>query len=140
MPRKVLDFEGIAAVYATFLAHGDVSAVYLASGAAFIEASKNAVAIMGNGIAGYGSAGYSLLGKIKKYDDDHYMTVQVKGFATMPGISGTLAAAGDALCVDGAGAVSKVVLISPTALVPTTAKAVSVDNSANTNTIMVFIG
>jgi hypothetical protein len=131
MARGGLDYEGIAAVYATFQADGSVSSVMLASGVAAVEGK--AVTIVGNKIAGYGSAGDTLLGRIDTYENDHYMTVQTGGFSTMPGVSGSLPTAGDFLVVDGSGAVQA----STGAVGP--ARAISVDNTANVNNVMVLI-
>jgi hypothetical protein len=130
--RGGLDFEGIAAVYATFQADGSVSAVMLASGVAAVEGK--AVTIAGNGIAGFGSAGNPLLGRIDKYESDHYMTVQTGGYTKLPGVSGSLPTAGDFLVVNGSGAVQA----STGAAGP--ARAISVDDTANVNTVMVLIG
>ncbi len=130
MARGGLDFEGIAAVYATFQADGSVSSVMLASGVTAVEGK--AVTIAGNGIAGFGSAGDPLLGRIDKYEDDHYMTVQTGGYTELPGVSGSLPTAGDFLVVDGSGAVKA----STGAVGP--ARAISVDST--NNTVMVLIG
>jgi hypothetical protein len=127
-----IEFEGIGALRATFKAHGSVSAVALASGAAAVEGK--AVTVTGNGEMGFGTAGDPLRGIIETYEDDGYMTVQVKGFKEgVPGISGALPAANDFLCVNGAGAVSKVA--SGNAGL---AYAVSVDSTDNT--VVVYIG
>lgn len=131
MSRGGVDFEGIGAEYVTVQAHGSVSSVALASGAAAVEGK--AVTVTGNGQMGYGTAGAPLKGVIQKYEADGYMTVQVKGFKTAPGISGALPTAGDFLCVNGAGAVSKVASGNAGP-----AYAISVDATANT--AMVFIG
>lgn len=131
MPRGGVDFEGISAEYVTVQAHGSVNSVALASGAAAVEGK--AVTVTGNGQMGYGSAGAPLRGIIQKYEGDGYMTVQIRGYKTAPGVSGALPTAGDFLCVNGAGAVSKVASGNAGP-----AYAVSVDNAANT--VMVFIG
>jgi len=131
MSRGGVDFEGIGAEYVTVQAHGSVSSVALVSGATAVEGK--AVTVTGNGQMGYGTAGAPLKGVIQKYEGDGYMTVQVKGFKTAPGVSGALPAAGDFLCVNGAGAVSKVASGNSGP-----AYAISVDATANT--AMVFIG
>lgn len=104
MSRSGIDFEGIGAVYATFKAAGSVSSVMLVSGASYVEGK--AVAVEGNGILGYGNAGDPLRGKIYKYEGDHHMTVQVKGFTDMPGKAEQLPTAEDFVVVDGEGNVS----------------------------------
>jgi hypothetical protein len=131
--RKIIDLEGIGAKYATVQAAGSVSAVALVSGAAYVEGK--AVTATGNDQMGYGSTGDPLRGIIEKYEDDGYMTVQVAGYKTAPGISAKLPAVNDFVCVDGAGAVSKVASanVGP-------AYAASVDNTASINTVQVFIG
>ena len=132
MSRGGVDFTGIGVKYATFEAAGSVSAAFLASGANGVEGK--AVTITGNSQAGFGSAGNPLLGKILKYEDDDLMTVQYAGYAEMPGVSGTMPTAGNYLVVNGSGAVQA----STGATGP--AKAVSVDSSANVNTVVVLIG
>jgi hypothetical protein len=132
MARGGVGFEGIGAEYVTVQAHGSVSSVALVSGASAVEGK--AVTVTGNGQMGYGTAGDPLRGIIQKYEDDGNMTVQVKGFKEgVPGISGALPAANDFLCVNGAGAVSKVASGNNGP-----AYAVSVDSTANT--VVVFIG
>lgn len=130
MARGGLDFEGIAAVYATFQADGSVSSVALASGVAAVEGK--AVTITGNGIAGFGTAGKPVLGRIDKYEGDGYMTVQTGGYAKLPGVPGSLPTAGDFLVVNGNGAVTA----SAGAVGP--ARAISVNSTSNT--VMVLIG
>lgn len=131
MARGGLDFEGIAAVYATFQADGSVSSVMLASGVTAVEGKV--VTIAGNGVAGFGTAGKPVLGRIDKYESDHYMTVQTGGYTEMPGVSGSLPTAGDFLVVDGSGAVKA----STGAVGP--ARAISVGSVA-TGPVMVLIG
>ena len=129
--RGGLDFEGIGAVFAAFQADGSVSSVMLASGVAYVEGK--AVTIVGNGQAGFGSAGNPLLGRIDKYEQDHYMTVQTGGYTSMPGVSGSLPTANNYLVVNGSGAVQA----STGAVGP--AKAVSVGDAV-TGPVMVLIG
>lgn len=136
MSRGGVDFEGIGARYATVEAAGSISSIALVSGAAYVEVSAAAVTFTGNHQMGLGSAGNPLDGIIQKYEDDGYMTVQVAGYKTAPGISGFLPSAGDFVCVDGSGHVSKVAI--QTAAGRGQAKAVSVDNSASV--VQVFIG
>ena len=140
MSRKMSDLEGLHATYATVVAGGSVSAVALVSGAAFVEGK--AVAIQGQTanketIVGYGTTGDALFGIIEKYENDGYMTVQDGGYRTAPGISGSLPVAKDLVCVNGAGSISKVAIQTSTGRAP---RAVSVDNTASVNTVMVFIG
>jgi hypothetical protein len=133
MARGGLSFERIGAKYVTVQAAGSVSAVALASGAAFVEGK--AVTCEGNGLFGFGQAGDALRGIIDKYEDDHYMTIQFAGFREgVPGISGALPAANDYLVVNGSGAVSEV------ATAVNGAYAVEVDDTADVNAVTVFIG
>lgn len=130
--RGGLDFEGIAAVYATFQADGSVSSVALASGVAAVEGK--AVTVTGNGIAGFGAAGKPVLGRIDKYESDGYITVQTGGYTKMPGVSGSLPTANNFLVVNGSGAVTASVgAVGP-------ARAISVDATAGVNSVMVLIG
>jgi hypothetical protein len=138
MSRRVSDLEGIAARYATFQAAGSISAVALVSGAAYVLASMSAVTLTGNGQMGLGDAGDPLDGIIEKYENDGYMNVQVGGYKTAPGVSGALPTAGDFVCVDGAGLVSK--CATQTAAGRGPARAAYVDNTASVNTVQVFIG
>jgi hypothetical protein len=133
MARGGLSFEGIGAKYATVKAAGSVSAVALASGFAYVE--NKAVTCEGDTLYGFGSAGDPIRGIIDKYEKDHYMTIQYAGFREgVPGVSGSLPSAGDHLAVNGSGAVSTVAdPVSP-------AYAVEVDDTANVNTVTVFIG
>lgn len=133
MSRGGISFEGIGAEYVTVKAAGSVSAVALASGAAYVE--NMAVTCEGDGLYGFGSAGDALRGIIDKYEKDHHMTIQYKGFREgVPGVSGALPSANDALAVNGAGAVSEV------ATPVNAAYAVEVDDTADVNTVTVFIG
>jgi len=104
MSRNQIDWEGEGSLRSTFYADGSVSSVMLVSGASYVDGK--AVALTGNGIAGYGSAGDPLLGRIHKYEDDHKMSVQIKGFTEFDGIEDALPTAGDFVVVDGSGNVS----------------------------------
>ncbi len=131
--RGGLSFERIGAKYVTVQAAGSVSAVALASGAAYVEGK--AVTCEGDGLFGFGNAGDALRGVIDKYESDHYMTVQFAGFREgIPGISGALPTANEYLVVNGSGAVSE------TATAVNGAYAVSVDDTADVNSVVVFIG
>lgn len=132
MSRGGLNYEGIAAEYATFQADGSISAVALASGYSYLV--NRAVTIAAANTVGYGAAGNLLLGRIDKYEADHYVTVQYKGFGTIQGVSAGLPSAGLALVVNGSGAVTA------SALAGATAKCISYDNTASVNTVMVLIG
>lgn len=133
MARGGLGFEGIGAKYVTVQAAGSVSAVALASGAAAVEGL--AVTCEGDGLFGFGQAGDALRGIIDRYERDHYMTIQFAGFReAVPGVSGALPSANDYLVVNGSGAVSE------TATAVNGAYAVEVDDTANVNTVTVFIG
>jgi hypothetical protein len=133
MARGGLSFDGIGAKFVTVKAAGSVSAVALTSGAAYVEGK--AVTVEDDGQYGFGSAGDALRGVIDKYESDHYMTVQYAGFREgVPGVSGALPKANEPLAVDGHGAVSEVASpVSP-------AYAVEVDNTADVNTVTIFIG
>jgi hypothetical protein len=133
MARGGLSFEGIGAKYATVKAAGSVSAVALASGFAYVE--NKAVTCEGDTLYGFGNAGDPIRGIIDKYESDHYMTIQFAGFREdVPGVSAALPTANEHLAVDGSGAVSEVATpVSP-------AYAVEVDNTADVNTVTVFIG
>ena len=141
MSRLISDLAGVQRGLITVVAAGSVSSVALVSGAVFVEGK--AVTVTGQTtsketIMGYGNTGDPLRAIIEKYEDDGYMTVQNKGFKTAPGISGSLPAANDFVCVNGAGAVSKVATQTAAGRGP--AYAASVDNTAGENTVMVFIG
>ena len=118
----------------TMAADAATSAIYLVSGRAYMI--NKVVTVTGNYKAGFGSAGDPIYGAIKQYERDHYMTVQVGGEAEVPGVSGKLptAAAKAWVCCNGDGAVS--VAVSSV----TDARAVSVDNTASVNTVMIIIG
>ena len=139
MGRGGLSFDRIGAHYTTYQAGPNVSAVAVVSGVAYVLASACVVAISGNGQADFGSAGDPILGIIDQYENDHYMTVQDRGYREdVPGISGSLPSAKEFLCVDGAGHVSE--CATQTAAGRGPARAVSVDNSADVNTVTVFLG
>ena len=133
MSRGGLSFERIGAKTITVKAAGSVSAVALVSGAAYVEGK--AVTCEGEELYGYGSAGDPLRGIIDKYEDDNYMTIQYAGFREdVPGVSAALPTPENPIAVNGAGAVSPVAThVSP-------AYAVSVDDTADVNTVVVFIG
>jgi len=140
MSRRYSDLEGVGAHYSTVVAGGSISCVALVSGAAYVEGK--AVAIEGQNsnnevVMGYGSAGDPLSGIIDKYEGDGYMSVQDAGYRTAPGISGYLPTAGDVVCVYGDGSVSKVASAPAGMRSPA---ATSVDNTADVNTVVVFIG
>lgn len=133
MARGGISFQGIGAKYVTVKAAGSVSAVALASGFAYVE--NKAVTCEGDTLYGFGSAGDPIRGIIDKYEKDHYMTIQYAGFReNIPGVSGALPTANEHLAVNGSGAVSEVATpVSP-------AYAVEVDDTADVNTVTVFIG
>jgi hypothetical protein len=137
--RDRFDLEGVHADASTWKADATlISAVAAAGGPATVAgravAEGKAVTITGNMIAGFGSAGDPLLGKIEHYHYDNVMTIQDVGYTEMPGVSGNLPTAGAFVVVDGNGAV----MASTGAVGP--ARAVSVNNTANVNTVMVLIG
>lgn len=134
MQRGGISFAGVGYKGAPFIADGSVSAVALASGAAAVEGK--AVTAVGNGVMGFGKAGDPLKGVIAKYETDGHMTVQFAGFREdVPGISAALPKVNDFVCVDGEGAVSAVASGNAGP-----AYAVSVDDTADVNTVIVFIG
>lgn len=128
--RGGLDWEGIAAVIATFKANSALVSTFNASGFEAVEGK--AVTITGNGEVGFGTDGGMLLGRVDKYERDGYVGVQVGGFMELPGVSGSLPTAGAALVVNGSGAVKA------SAGAPDRAYAVNVDSTART--VMVLIG
>jgi len=133
MARGGIGFQGIGAKYVTVKAAGSISAVALASGLAYLD--NKAVTCEGDGLYGFGNAGDPIRGIIDKYEADHHMTVQFAGFReNIPGVSGALPTANEHLAVNGSGAVSEVATpVSP-------AYAVEVDDTADVNTVTVFIG
>jgi len=131
MARGGVDYEGIGALYATFAVDSATQAAYAASGVVAVEGK--AVALTGESTCGFGSDGDALLGRLDKYEDDGYATVQVGGFTALPGVSGTLPSYGDVLVVDGNGAVKASTGATGTA------KAIEV-GAAATGPVMVFIG
>lgn len=133
MSRGGVSFEGHyePSDLITFQAAGSVSSVMLVSGAAYVE--DMAVAVENNGVAGFGSAGDPLLGRIDKYDSDHYMTVQVAGTMTLPGVSGSLPLPNAHVVVNGDGKVSAATTVQR-------AIVLSSDATANVNTVTVLLG
>ncbi len=133
MARGGISFQGIGAKYVTVKAAGSISAVALASGLAYLD--NKAVTCEGDGLYGFGNAGDPIRGIIDKYEADHHVTIQFAGFReNIPGVSGALPTANEHLAVDGSGAVSEVATpVSP-------AYAVEVDDTADVNTVTVFIG
>jgi hypothetical protein len=139
MSRGGISFEGIGAKYVTYQAGPSVSAVALVSGVAYVLASACAVTASGDNQMDFGSAGDPVRGIIDQYEADHHMTVQVAGYKEdVPGISGSMPAAEEFLCVDGAGHVSECAVQTAAGRGP--AYAVAVDDDANVNTVTVFIG
>ncbi len=132
MSRGGLDFEGIGERFVTKQADTALKAIALASGVTYVEGK--AVAVTGNGLVGFGAAGNPLYGRIDKYEDDDYLTVQYGGYAILPGVSGSLPVAGTDFVpvVDGAGAVMASAGATGKSMI------VSVDNTANT--VVVLIG
>jgi len=133
MARGGIGFQGIGAKYVTVKAAGSISAVALASGLAYLD--NKAVTCEGDGLYGFGNAGDPIRGIIDKYEADHHVTIQFAGFReNIPGVSGALPTANEHLAVNGSGAVSEVATpVSP-------AYAVEVDDTADVNTVTVFIG
>jgi len=133
MARGGIGFEGIGFQAATFKADGSISAVAISAGADALVGK--AVTVVGNGVVGFGSTGDPLRGVIDKYEADNHVTVQFRGFREgVPGVSAKLPLANTPIAVNGAGAVSVV------ASAVTGAYAVEVDNTADVNTVTVFIG
>lgn len=129
MARGGLDFVGIDFSAVTMKANTAMVSMATISGVAAVEGK--AVTITANGEVGFGVNGNKLFGRVDKYESDGYVTVQHRGYAELPGVSGSLPVAGDFLVVDGAGAVKA----SAGAVGP--AKAVSVDST--TNKVIVLI-
>jgi hypothetical protein len=132
MSRGGLDFEGLGERFVTKQADTALKAIALASGFAYVEGK--AVAVTGNGLVGFGAAGNPLYGRIDKYEDDDYLTVQYGGYAILSGVSGSLPVAGTDFVpvVDGAGAVMASAGAAGKSMI------VSVDDTANT--VVVLIG
>jgi hypothetical protein len=139
MARGGLGYDRISAKYATFQAGPSISAVALVSGVAYVLASACAVTNSDDGQMDFGSAGDPLRGIVDQYEGDHYMTVQFAGYREdVPGVSGSLPSAKEFICVDGEGRVSE--CATQTAAGRGPAYAVVVDDTANVNTVTVFIG
>lgn len=134
MARGGLDFEGIGERFVTHEADAGLKAVVLVSGVAYVEGK--AVVVTGNGIVGFGAAGNPLYGKIEKYEDDDYLSVQVEGYATFPGVSSSMPTAGTNYVpvVNGSGAVMASAGATGKGMI------VSVDATASVNTVVVLIG
>lgn len=136
--RDRFDFEGIHADASTWKADATLIAAVVAAGGPTTvlgraAAENKAVAITGNMIAGFGSAGDRLLGKVEHYHSDNSMTVQDVGYTEFAGVSANLPTAGKVLVVDGAGAVR--------ASTGATGKSVAINiGTAVTGPVMVFIG
>lgn len=136
--RDRFDFEGIHANASTWKADNTLKAAVLAAGGANTVAGRavaegKAVTITGNMIAGFGSAGGRLLGKVEHYHADDTMTVQDVGYTAFTGVSGNLPTAGNIVVVNGSGA------IMPST--GATGKSVAVNvGTAATGPVMVFIG
>lgn len=120
--EKNVTFGEIGAVFATFKVASDTTPVV-----------GMAVTITGNGEVGKGSSGNAVAGIITHVQGNGLVTVQVKGFAedvTITSTSSNAPAAGNVVAVDGAGKLVKV------ADAVYGAKAVSVDGTAKTATIL----
>lgn len=136
--RERFDFEGIHADASTWKADDTLKAAVLAAGGAATAdgravAEGMAVTITGNMIAGFGSVGDRLLGKVEHYHSDDTMTVQDVGYTSFTGVSGSLPTAGDVLVVNASGAVM--------ASTGATGKSVAIDvGTGATGPVMVFIG
>ena len=138
--RERFDFEGIHANASTWKADTVLKAAVLAAGGPKTAAGRaiaegKAVTVLGNDIAGFGTAGDRLLGKVEHYHYDDTMTVQDVGYTSFTGVSGSLPTASGMACVvvDGAGAV-----------MPSTGATgrsfVADVGTAATGPVMVFIG
>ena len=133
MSRGGISYEGIYSPSDFIPAKADTAlkAIQHISGNAAVEGK--AVAITGDAEVGFGNAGDPIYGKLEKYEDDDNVTVQVGGYATLPGVSGSLPTASNSVVVDGSGSVSADANASIGG-----AKAVSVNTTQNT--VVVLIG
>ena len=95
MSRDDIKFDGIGAKYATYKTHASITA----------DDEGHAVTLTADGTVGLGSSGDPLIGKLLKYDDDGYGSVQYAGYAVFDGVSGSLPSEKDAVAVNGAGKV-----------------------------------
>lgn len=116
--EKFVTFEGIGATMATFKVAANTT-----------PAVGMAVTFTGNAEVGKGTSGAALAGIITHVQSNGLVTVQVKGFIEDVATGSTAPTVGSAVTVDGAG---KVIKSSDAA----GAKAVSVDTSAKTATIL----
>lgn len=93
MSRDDVAFTNIGAKYATYKTHVSITA----------DDEGHAVTLTADGTVGLGSSGDPLIGKLLKYEDDGYGSVQYAGYATFDGVSGSLPDEKDAVAVDGSG-------------------------------------
>jgi hypothetical protein len=132
--RGGIDREGIGAWNATYIADNGLKTL-----AGDGKTTLNRAAVIGKAVAltaadtvGYGTDGDALEGVIVQYEYDGYVTVQKRGYATVPVVDGSEPAVKDVVVVNGAGAVKT---LAATKYGP---KVESVDATANT--AVVFLG
>lgn len=132
MARGGISYDGIYSPFdfVTMKADSGLKAIKTASGAAYVEGKV--VTVTANDSVGFGTTGKPIDGIINKYEDDDCVTVQTRGFATVPGVSGSIAAAGTFVTVNGAGAVASATVGR--------ARVVKSDSSANVNTCVILLG
>ncbi len=125
MSRDDIAFDGLGAKYYTYKTHVSITA----------DNEGDAVTLTADGTVGLGSSGDPLIGKLFKYDDDHYGSVQTQGYATFDGVSGSLPDEKDAVVVNGAG---KVIAMTSAQLLTVHHKLPTVQ-SVNTSTCKVVV-
>lgn len=86
--RGGLSFYKVGYDAATFEANTGLKAVVAASGRDFVH--DKAVVLAEDQKVGLGSLGDVLFGKIEQYETDGYVTVQYRGFAYFPQVSGSV--------------------------------------------------
>lgn len=101
--RGGLGFEDIGYRGVTFKAGDDLKAAFASGGYAAVEGK--AVALTGDSTVGFGADLAKLFGKVYKYEEDGYVTVQDLGYMDLPGVAGSLPAVGNVVVGNGAGAV-----------------------------------
>ncbi len=93
-PRKIVNFDGIDAVYATFKI--DNSTITYDSTKTDGTASVGlAVTLSADGTVALTAAGDAVIGKLISVEADNFATVQIGGICTLPGGSGATLTRGE---------------------------------------------
>lgn len=134
MSRGGISYKGIhePADFITQKANAALIAIETAGGVAVVEGMAVVKTSVDDEV-GFGNAGDPIYGRVDKYEEDDYLTVQVGGFCEFPGISGALPAVGSNVVVDGSGSVSQ----AATGIIAG-ARVVNVDDTDAT--VVVFLG